>query len=55
MNEPAEIRDRLQGQVDLIIDGGNGGLSATTVIDLTQEPAQVVREGLGEIRDLLEF
>ena len=55
MNDPAEIRERLQGQVDLIIDGGSGGLSATTVIDLTQEPAQVVREGLGEIQNLLEL
>ena len=55
MNDPAEIRERLQGQVDLIIDGGSGGLSATTVIDLTQEPALVVREGLGEIQNLLEL
>ena len=55
MNEPSEIRARLSNEVELIIDGGNGGLSATTVLDLTKDSPVVVREGLGEIGNLLEL
>ena len=55
MNEPSEIRERLSNEVELIIDGGNGGLSATTVLDLTMDSPVVVREGLGEIGNLLEL
>ena len=55
MNEPSEIRERLSNEVELIIDGGNGGISATTVLDLTTDSPLVVREGLGEIGNLLEL
>ncbi len=55
MNEPSEIRERLSNEVELIIDGGNGGISATTVLDLTMDSPVVVREGLGEIGNLLEL
>lgn len=55
MNEPSEIRARLSNEVELIIDGGNGGISATTVLDLTMDSPVVVREGLGEIGNLLEL
>ena len=55
MNEPSEIRERLSNDVELIIDGGNGGISATTVLDLTMDSPVVVREGLGEIGNLLEL
>lgn len=55
MNEPSEIRERLSKEVELIIDGGNGGISATTVLDLTTDSPLVVREGLGEIGNLLEL
>lgn len=46
--DPEEIRDRLQGSVDLIIDAGGCGVTATTVVDLTGDQPAVVREGLGE-------
>jgi tRNA threonylcarbamoyl adenosine modification protein (Sua5/YciO/YrdC/YwlC family) len=55
MNEPLEIRQRLQHDVDAIIDGGNGGLAATTVLDLTLDEPAVLREGLGEIDNLLDL
>lgn len=48
MSDPEEIRTVLEHQVDLVIDGGPGGLEATTVVDLTQWPAEIVRQGLGE-------
>ena len=55
MNEPESIKERLINEVDLIIDGGNGGISATTVLDLTQEDPLVVREGLGDISKILDL
>lgn len=46
--DPEEIRDRLQKLVDLIIDSGSAGVTATTVVDLTGDRPEVLREGLGE-------
>lgn len=51
MNEPWEIRDRLEHQVDLIIDGGYVGLEQTTVIDLSGDAPELLRQGLGDFSD----
>ena len=55
MNDPESIKERLINEVDLIIDGGNGRISATTVLDLTQDDPLVVREGLGDISKILDL
>jgi tRNA threonylcarbamoyl adenosine modification protein (Sua5/YciO/YrdC/YwlC family) len=47
-SDPYEIRDRLERLVDLIIDGGYGGLEPTTVIDFQEGAPVVVRQGLGD-------
>jgi tRNA threonylcarbamoyl adenosine modification protein (Sua5/YciO/YrdC/YwlC family) len=47
--DPELIRERLERLVDLIIDGGYGDLTATTVIDMAGEEPCVVREGKGEL------
>ncbi len=49
MTDPAEIADRLCGQIDLVIDGGACGMGATTVVDLADGQAVLVREGMGDI------
>ncbi len=49
LNDPEEIRQRLERQIDLIIDGGSCSLSPTTVVDLTGEVPEVLREGRGDI------
>src|SRR6266850_335774 len=49
MTDAREIRDRLQHQVQAVLDGGNCGLDPTTVIDLAVEPPAVVRLGKGRI------
>lgn len=49
LSDPIEIRDLLEHQVDLIIDGGFGGIEPTTVIDLEGDIPVVVREGLGDV------
>jgi tRNA threonylcarbamoyl adenosine modification protein (Sua5/YciO/YrdC/YwlC family) len=48
LNEPAEIRERLERQVDLVIDSGPCGLEMTTVIDLTGAAPELVRRGRGD-------
>ncbi|MEJ2644714.1 MAG: L-threonylcarbamoyladenylate synthase [Gammaproteobacteria bacterium] len=47
--DPVEIRERLERQVELVIDGGNCGHQATTVVDLVEGVPEVVREGRGDI------
>jgi len=48
LNDPETIRDRLETQVDAIIDGGMGGTDPTTVVDLTGEAPRVLRVGKGD-------
>jgi tRNA threonylcarbamoyl adenosine modification protein (Sua5/YciO/YrdC/YwlC family) len=48
LNDPQEIRERLEHQLGAVIDAGACSLQATTVIDMTDEPAQVLRRGQGD-------
>jgi len=48
MTDPDEIRDRIGSQVDLIIDGGIGGIEPTTVVDLSHGRIELLREGKGD-------
>ncbi|MEQ1601660.1 MAG: L-threonylcarbamoyladenylate synthase [Methylophilaceae bacterium] len=48
LNEAWEIRDRLERQVDLVIDAGACLATPTTVIDLTGEAPQLIRLGAGD-------
>ena len=54
LSEPWEIEERLGRTVDLVIDGGAGTLEPSTVIDLTGEAPEVVRQGLGAVGFLHE-
>lgn len=47
LSEAWEIRDRLERQVDLVIDAGACDVQPTTVIDLTGETPELVRLGKG--------
>jgi tRNA threonylcarbamoyl adenosine modification protein (Sua5/YciO/YrdC/YwlC family) len=49
LNDAEEIRERLEGQVDVIIDSGACGLKMTTVVDLTGSGPQVLRAGKGSL------
>jgi len=44
-----DIRERLEHDVDLVIDGGHCGVDPTTVVDIVDGVAQVVRQGCGTI------
>ena len=48
LNDPDEIRARLEHVVDLIIDGGSCGIRPTTVIDLSEADPILVRVGKGD-------
>jgi tRNA threonylcarbamoyl adenosine modification protein (Sua5/YciO/YrdC/YwlC family) len=48
LSDPDEVRERLEKQIELIIDGGAGMLEATTVIDLTGPEPVLIREGRGD-------
>lgn len=48
MTDPELIRERLQHDVDLVIDGGACGPEPTTVIDLADDVPVVLRQGRGD-------
>ncbi|MDA7687583.1 L-threonylcarbamoyladenylate synthase [Pseudomonadales bacterium] len=45
--DPYEIRDLLGHQLELVIDGGFCGMDPTSVVDLSTETVEVLREGAG--------
>ena len=45
-----EIRDRLEHQLDLVIDAGSCSIEMTTVIDLTAAEPKLIRRGKGDPR-----
>ena len=53
LSDPEEIEERLGREIDLIIDGGFGQHEPTTVLDLTEETPQLVRQGLGDASPFL--
>jgi tRNA threonylcarbamoyl adenosine modification protein (Sua5/YciO/YrdC/YwlC family) len=48
MTDPYDMRGPLEHLVDLIIDGGYCGLEPTTVIDLTGDAPDLIRQGRGD-------
>ncbi|NND68620.1 MAG: threonylcarbamoyl-AMP synthase [Halioglobus sp.] len=46
--DPYEIRDVLEHEVDLVIDGGWCGMEPTTVVDLAADTPLVLRVGKGD-------
>jgi tRNA threonylcarbamoyl adenosine modification protein (Sua5/YciO/YrdC/YwlC family) len=48
MLDPYDIRETLEHEVDLVIDGGYCGLDPTTVIDLSGDEPVLVRQGVGD-------
>jgi tRNA threonylcarbamoyl adenosine modification protein (Sua5/YciO/YrdC/YwlC family) len=49
LNDAHEIRERLEHEVDLVLDGGPCGVEPTTVLDLTEEVPVVARVGKGSL------
>lgn len=47
MNDAHDIREALEKQLDLVIDGGNCGLEPTTVVVMQDEGVEIARMGKG--------
>lgn len=45
--DPEIIHDQFGNEVDLVIDGGIGGIQPSTIIDYTSGAAEVIRQGAG--------
>ena len=52
-SDPEEIKDRLEKVVELSIHGGYLGQQPTTVVDLTEDGPEVIREGVGDVKPFL--
>jgi len=50
--EAHDIREKLEHQLDLVVDGGHCGIEPTTIVDLTDSVPRVVRKGRGATDDL---
>lgn len=51
--DPELIYEKYQKLVDIVIDGGMGNITPSTVLDCTEDEIEVVREGLGNIEEYL--
>jgi len=47
ITDPELIEEKYGNQVDLVIDGGMGGLKHSTIIDCTGDEPEIVRAGGG--------
>ena len=52
--DAADIHQALDGRVDMVLDGGNCGLEPTSVIDLSEGRAVVVRKGRGDVSPFVD-
>ena len=46
--DPEYMHDNFKKLVDLVVDGGIGGMVPSTIVDCTEDEPVIVRQGLGE-------
>jgi tRNA threonylcarbamoyl adenosine modification protein (Sua5/YciO/YrdC/YwlC family) len=49
LTDPQEIKQRLDREVDLVIDGGASGVEPSSIVDLSGEAPLIVRRGKGDV------
>lgn len=49
LTDPYDIREILQHEIDLVVDGGFCGMEATSVINLVEDVPEIIRAGAGDI------
>ena len=52
LNDASEIREALQKRIKAVVDAGACQMEPTTIIDLSQGEAQVIRQGRGDVSAL---
>ena len=50
LDDPYEIDLQLNKRIDVLIDGGLGTLSTTSIVDLSGDHPKIVRRGVGDVR-----
>ncbi len=55
VNDPLEIEERVGRSVDLVIDAGPETAVPSTVVDLSVDPPELLREGKGDVEALELF
>ena len=53
LTDGEQIQARLGYEIEAILDGGNCGLTPTTVVDLSVSPPEVTRRGKGDLAPVL--
>lgn len=48
---PELIEEKFGKEVDLVIDGGIGGIEPSTIVDCTNKEAEIIRKGKGILND----
>jgi tRNA threonylcarbamoyl adenosine modification protein (Sua5/YciO/YrdC/YwlC family) len=51
--DPELIFEKYQNLVDIVIDGGYGQNVASTILDCTGEEVEIIRQGLGQLEDIV--
>lgn len=51
--DPELIFEKYQNLVDVVIDGGYGQNVASTILDCTSDEVEIVRQGLGQLEDIV--
>ncbi len=49
--DPEIIYEKFKKLVDIVIDGGTGGMIPSTVIDCTDDEWTIIRQGLGKWKE----
>lgn len=52
LSDPDDVLDRLDREVDVIVDGGACSIDPTTIVDLSGDVPEVLREGQGALAAL---
>ncbi|HEX5639709.1 MAG TPA: L-threonylcarbamoyladenylate synthase [Burkholderiaceae bacterium] len=52
LNDPMDILERLDHQIDFVLDAGACGIEPTTIVDLTGPEAVLIRQGKGAVEAL---
>ncbi|NBO49214.1 MAG: threonylcarbamoyl-AMP synthase [Chitinophagia bacterium] len=50
--DPEWIHSKFGKLVDIVVDGGIGGMKYSTIIDMTEEQPHIVRQGVGVVESL---
>lgn len=51
--DPELIFEKYQNLVDIVIDGGYGQNVASTILDCTGDEVEIIRQGLGQLEDIV--